>query len=132
MEHYRHRCPLLKQTVGSRRNAAIDDRLAMTGTADQPHWDRRMKVPLESFRRWRTTVEVAVAETRPVVRWSKTIADSGTGADRLRTYLSYSRAQEITDRGGDGEDCRPTTIAVEVQARCVKGRKDRRRYLKGR
>jgi hypothetical protein len=80
------------------RNAAIGDRLAMAGTADQLRWDRKMKVRLGSFRSWRMTVELAAADPRPVVHWLSTTADSGTGADPLRTYLCPS-SRALEDNG---------------------------------
>jgi len=85
--YYRHRSPIPTGTAASQRNAAIGDRLAMTGTADQLRQDRKTKEHLGSFRSWRVTVELGDADPRLVVRWLSTTADSGTGAGPLRTYL---------------------------------------------
>lgn len=76
------------------------------------------------------TAGLEAVEARPAVRLSPTIAGPGTGGDPLRTYLSSSRAQEMTGRAADGEGYGPTETADEVQAQCLKGRKGRRRYLR--
>ena len=45
-------------------------------------------------------------------------------------FYLLSKLWKVTGRGADGEGDRPTKTAAKVQARCSKGRKDRRRYLK--
>jgi len=66
-------------------------------------------------------VELAAAEAHPVVRWSLTTADSGTGADLLRTCSPLAGLGGITGRAAGGEGDRQTETAVEVQAQCVTG-----------